>query len=403
MWVANSGDGTVSRVSAAANAVVGRPIPVGNVPVAIAPGRAACGWPTRATAPWSRINPADRHRDQAGGRSGPARRHRGRAARGLGRQRPDGTVTQIDPATGQPSGPISVGAGPAGIAVTPSAVWVANSLSLSVSKIDPVTGQVTATIPVGDGPSAIVATRDSVWVSDEFAATLDRIDPRAGQVAQSFLVGSSPHGLALTSAGVWVAARPFAAASHRGGTLTVVSNSLPAVTRARLRLMALPALATVYDGLVAFRRSPARRASRLVPDLAVPCRAHRRRHDLHLHAPPRYPLLQRHARAGVGLPPRHPAPAQLRRHPGYYEGILGAQACHQHPGRCDLSAGIVTNDAAGTVTFHLTQADPDFLYKLALLLATPAPPGAPAPRHRRAPFLPGTGPYMIARYRPNRR
>ena len=46
-------------------------------------------------------------------------------------------------------------------------------------------------------------------------------------------------------------------------------------------------------------------------------------------------------------------------------------------GACDLSAGIVTNDAAGTVTFHLGQADPDFLYKLALLLAVPAPPGAP--------------------------
>ena len=54
--------------------------------------------------------------------------------------------------------------------------------------------------------------------------------------------------------------------------------------------------------------------------------------------------------------------------PGYYEGILGAPACHRHPRRCDLSAGIVTDDAAGTVTFHLGQADPDFLYKLALLL-----------------------------------
>jgi peptide/nickel transport system substrate-binding protein len=88
--------------------------------------------------------------------------------------------------------------------------------------------------------------------------------------------------------------------------------------------------------------------------------------------------------------------------PSYYEGILGAQACQQHPRRCDLSAGIVTDDAAGTVTFHLTQADPDFPDKLALLLATPAPPGAPGRVIKRAPFLPGTGPYMIASYRPNR-
>ena len=72
----------------------------------------------------------------------------------------------------------------------------------------------------------------------------------------------------------------------------------------------------------------------------------------------------------------------------------------RHPRRCDLHAGIVTNDAAGTVTFRLGQADPDFLYKLALVLAAPAPPGAPGHLIDRAPFLPGTGPYMISQYRP---
>ena len=87
--------------------------------------------------------------------------------------------------------------------------------------------------------------------------------------------------------------------------------------------------------------------------------------------------------------------------PGYYEGILGAQACLQHPRRCDLSAGIITNDTAGTVTFRLGQADPDFLYKLALILAAPAPPGAPDRAVGRPPFLPGTGPYKISQYRPN--
>ena len=86
--------------------------------------------------------------------------------------------------------------------------------------------------------------------------------------------------------------------------------------------------------------------------------------------------------------------------PDYYEGILGAPACHRNPRRCDLAAGIVTDDAAGTVTFRLSQADPDFLDKLALLLAAPAPPGAAGHLMDRAPFLPGTGPYMISRYRP---
>ena len=55
---------------------------------------------------------------------------------------------------------MSVGSGPAGIAITPAAVWVANSLDLTVSKIDPATDSVTRTVGVGDGPSGIVAARD---------------------------------------------------------------------------------------------------------------------------------------------------------------------------------------------------------------------------------------------------
>lgn len=72
----------------------------------------------------------------------------------------------------------------------------------------------------------------------------------------------------------------------------------------------------------------------------------------------------------------------------------------QDPRRCDLSAGIVTDDAAGTVTFHLAHPDPDFLYKLALILAVPASGGAPDHAINHAPLLPGAGPYMISRYRP---
>ena len=163
-----------------------------------------------------------------------------------------------------------------------------------------------------------------------------------------------------------------------------------------------PALATVYDGLVALRRSGGAARLTLVPDLAR--------------------TLPRPADGGTTytftLRPgirysngTHVRASDFRRgimrqlsfgsYPPYYEGILGGQACHRDPRRCDLSAGIVADDAAGTVTFHLGHADPDFLYKLALLLAVPAPPGAPDHAIDRAPFLPGTGPYMLSQYRPN--
>ena len=78
--------------------------------------------------------------------------------------------------------------------------------------------------------------------------------------------------------------------------------------------------------------------------------------------------------------------------PAYYEGILGGSACIKHPRRCDLSAGIVTNDAAGTVTFRLVQADPDFLYKLGLPARRARTTRRAQPHHR-----PGAVP---ARHRP---
>jgi YVTN family beta-propeller protein len=282
-------------------------------------------------------------------------------------------------------------------------VWVANSLDLTVSKIDPATNRVTATIPVGDGPGAIVAAQNAIWVSDQFNATLERIDPRAGKVTRSVFVGSSPQGLAVTPSGVWAAAQPFTAASHRGGTLTVVSSWLPERDPVQAYdPVGIPALATVYDGLVAMRRSSGAAGLTLVPDLAMTLPRPAEGGTTYTFT------LRPGIRYSNGRPVRA---SDVRRgiqrqlsfgdNPSYYEDILGGQTCHQHPRRCNLSAGIITNDTARTVTFHLGHADPDFLYKLALILAAPAPPGAPDHAIYRAPFLPGTGPYKISQYRPN--
>jgi YVTN family beta-propeller protein len=401
VWVANSGNGTVSQVNAAADAMV-QTIRVGNDPAAIASGPSGVWVANQGDDTVDRINPVTgtvtmRNIPVGAGPDGIAV---GPGAVWVANGQ-DGTVTRIDPATGQPSGPIFVGAGPAGIAVTPSAVWVANSLDLSVMKIDPAALRVTGTYTVGDGPDAIVAGRDGVWVSDEYGATLAHIDPGTGQVHKIF-VGSSPRGLALTNAGVWVGARPFAATSHRGGTLIEAGKSLPALDPAQAYdPVAISVLAPAYDGLVALRRSGGPQGFTLVPDLAVtlPRPADGGRTYTF--------TLRRGIRYSNGVPVRA---SDFRRgiqrqlsfgsYSPYYEGILGGQACNRHPKRCDLSAGIVTDDATGTVTFHLAQADPDFLYKLAMLLATPAPPGAPGHAIQGPPFLPGTGPYKIAQYRP---
>jgi peptide/nickel transport system substrate-binding protein len=70
-------------------------------------------------------------------------------------------------------------------------------------------------------------------------------------------------------------------------------------------------------------------------------------------------------------------------------------------GPCDLARHIAADDRAGTITFHLARPDPEFLYKLALPIAYVVPAGSPRRMARRS--LPGTGPYRVAGFLPNRR
>jgi peptide/nickel transport system substrate-binding protein len=84
---------------------------------------------------------------------------------------------------------------------------------------------------------------------------------------------------------------------------------------------------------------------------------------------------------------------------GWYAGVAGAGRCLRAPARCDLRRGIVTNDKANTITFHLTAPDPDFLYKLAFPFADAVPPATPD--HPVGPAqLPATGPYMTQSFTP---
>lgn len=83
--------------------------------------------------------------------------------------------------------------------------------------------------------------------------------------------------------------------------------------------------------------------------------------------------------------------------------IVGSAVCDK-PKRaktCNLARGVIANDAAGTVTFHLTSPDSEFLQKLATLWTFITPSGIPEKdMGTRAP--PGTGPYMVQSYKPGR-
>jgi ABC-type transport system substrate-binding protein len=79
--------------------------------------------------------------------------------------------------------------------------------------------------------------------------------------------------------------------------------------------------------------------------------------------------------------------------PALLRGVVGADACLAHPARCDLSRGVIADDAHHRLTIHLTAPDADFLGRLTYFVY-PAPPGT-SPKQLTTP-LPATGPYRIA-------
>jgi peptide/nickel transport system substrate-binding protein len=81
--------------------------------------------------------------------------------------------------------------------------------------------------------------------------------------------------------------------------------------------------------------------------------------------------------------------------------LVVIESAGREDGRCDLDRGIVTDRDAGTITFHLTKPDPEFLYKLAFAMASAVPAGTPKADIGRTP-LPATGPYMTKSFTPEK-
>jgi YVTN family beta-propeller protein len=402
VWVANNFAGMVSRINPSANVVVAA-IQVGNGPSGVAVGDCSVWVTNTSDGTLSRIDPSTdtaKTIPLAGGATDVA----------FGYQavwvsdEAHGQVLRVDPQTGQIQ-PIDVGTGPTAIAVGYHSVWVANSLDGTVSRINPLTNEVGAEIPVGRTPNAIAVGAGGVWVANEFGGTVLRIDPATNSIARTIAVGNSPRGLAFAGGLVWVTAQATAT-RHRGGTLIALQNSpFGSLDPATLvNTASVMTLFTTNDGLTAFKRVGNSDGSQVVPDLAVS-----------LPTPTDGGLtytfqLRRGIRYSNGEPVR---PEDFRRSiqrdlvlssaefdlPAFL-GIAGAAQCVAHPRHCDLSRGIVYDDDADTVTFHLLSADPEFPDKLALWGAVAVPAASPLHDVGRHP-LPATGPYEVASETPH--
>ncbi len=84
----------------------------------------------------------------------------------------------------------------------------------------------------------------------------------------------------------------------------------------------------------------------------------------------------------------------------FYNGIVGADACLKDGASCTLKDGVVADDKARTVTFHLTDPDAEFFDKLSVPHASILPADTPAKDLGTTPPV-ATGAYMVQSYDPD--
>jgi YVTN family beta-propeller protein len=408
VWVTNSLAGTVSQIDPRAPIEL-QSISVGNGPTGVAVGEGHVWVANTTDHTVSKI----RANDGKLLKSYSPVADPGAVAVGKGAvwvaSKSSGSVVKLDPRNGQPLKTIHVGQGPAALAVGLGSVWVANSDDGTVSRIDPASDKVVGLTPVGAGPTGIAIVGGEVWTANELAGTVSRIDPGTKGGATTVRLGRRPTSVAAGDRIVYVAPQP-SGTSHRGGTLTlVVSVEGDPQRTLDPAVGALSGLGQFFgltnDGLLTYRQVGGQAGNELVPDLALSrpdVSADGKTYTFQLRPNIRYSngrLVKakdfRYAIERV-FKLRPPAQPDSRNN---FRGIRGAASCDRW--RCNLAAGIVADDAARTITFHLSAPDPYFRYRLTCSCAAAVPAGTPLQQAKRRP-LPATGPYRIASFIPNR-
>jgi YVTN family beta-propeller protein len=398
VWVANTVGGVLVRIDPRTGTIT-QTVPLGGNVAAIAPGMGAI-WVAEAGGDQSLIRIDWKTGTPTRTVSLPIRPSA--LAVGFGgiwvASHDAGTVAEIDPGTGAVLATVHVGEGPAAIAIGGESVWIANNLDGTVMRIDPDTPRIVATIPVGSGPVALASSERSLWVANKWSNSVSRIDASRAAVVGTVQTGGPPTSLAVVADRIWIGMRP-SGDLHRGGTLTLLGfrpSIDPAFNQENYPPPQFTTLAA--DTLVTFEHTAGPDGLNLVPDLALSLPAPTdggTTYLFRLRPAIRYsdgrPLRASDVRRGFERLFRVGSPGA-----GSYTGVIGGTRCARQARRCDLSKGIVVDDAARTVVFHLAAPDPTFLSKLTLGYAVPVPPGTPLHEAGSRP-IPGTGPYRIVR------
>jgi peptide/nickel transport system substrate-binding protein len=401
VWVTNSFAGTVTQIDPKALSVIQK-IPVGNGPTGVAVGDGNVWVANTFDHTVSKI----RARDGKLLKNYPAVTDPGALAVGDGAvwvaSKSRDTVVKLNPDNGHVLDKISVGQVPAAVAVGLGSVWVANSEDGTVTQIDPASDREVGRTRVGDGPIGIAIVGGEVWTANE-DGTISRIDP-GERLPKTITVGNRLSALAAADGTVYVALRPTGTA-HRGGTLRV---ALPFLEPLETLDLAAGSLSTFFwgfapltnDGLLTYRHVGGQAGNQLVANLArdLPdVSPDRKTYTFRLRPNIRYSNGRLVRASDFRYAIERVFKLRLRTKDfdaaTSFRAIRGADRCDER--RCNLAAGIYTDDVNGTIEIHLSAPDPYFLYRLTFMTAAVVPHGTSLREQRRRP-LPATGPYRIA-------
>lgn len=215
--------------------------------------------------------------------------------------------------------------------------------------------------------------------------------------------------IALTAAATTIApaAQADTMSAHRGGTMRLVAHSAAGTVDPDINytLQFWQVYQFTYDGLVAFKKGNGAEGFKIVPDLAEAIPQPQdggKTYVFKLRKGIKFSNGQDVTVKDVVASFQRIFKVNGPTAGTFYNGIVGADACLKTPATCTLDGGVVADEKAGTVTFHLTQPDPEFFDKLAVPHASILPASAPTKDVGTAP-IPGTGAYMIKSYNPNQR
>ena len=171
----------------------------------------------------------------------------------------DGTLTRLDPATGNRVGPTrKLGPGVAGVAIGGKWVWVTNPRRGWLLRLDPRSGRPLEKIKVGGKPGPIALGGGRVWVADEDGRGITAVNSEGGHVFRRGLPPQAPDlRLAFGARGLWISIAP-AASVRRIDPANVVAGEPIRVGRG-------PAGLTVADGFVWVANSRSGTVSKVDP------------------------------------------------------------------------------------------------------------------------------------------